>query len=472
MFCGHVNFFIASFWGRNYFPLKSYLVTFSDNEIINFSEIPKSIFNLAGYQTIIGSLVPYKIIDDLFFTLLCTTLVVLFFIGYKIIKSTKVNQTEIVKWSILFSVLMVISLPSHSSDLYGYIARGAQQTLYGHNPYLQTVDEIKDYSTKTLFFNFQWPFQPTLYGPIFIYITKAIVFLSNNDFFISYINFKLLNLTVFFLLVLFVLKSSEPSDVYLIAWNPLILIHGLWNCHNDLLSGALLFFSFYLLKKKNYFWGLFCLPVIAGIKFVSLLVIPFVFLYLLKNNFKGSNVILTSILGFCSGLIFVFIFSIDYLTLAQGIELGKISKIISEMGSPHRSFIATIYTLTKYFCRWQDIGCDLPLIMKSLKRFSYLLFGLFYFYVLLRKKSNLVHSVVLILFVFFGFTIAKFNSWYLLNIVVFIPLLEKGTLKDLLVMLSMTHTYALMFFDQAKILNFISMTLLPTLYVLFRRKGK
>lgn len=427
---------------------------------------------MAGYETVISTPVPYKIIDDLFFTFLCTALVILFFIGYKIVKSEKVNQTEIVKWSILFSILMIISLPSHSSDLYGYIARGAQQTLYGHNPYLQTVDEINDYGSKTLFFNFKWPFQPTLYGPVFIYITKAIVFLSNNDFFISYINFKLLNLTVYLLLVLFVLRSSQPSDVYLIAWNPLILIHGLWNCHNDMLSGALLFFSFYLLKKKNYFWSLFCLPIVAGIKFVSLLVIPFVFLYFVKNNSKNYNTVLNSILGFCSGLLLVFIFSIDYLTLAQDVGLGKISKIISEMGSPHRSFIATIYTLIKYFCRWQDIGCDLPLILESLKYFFYFLFDLFYIFVLFRKKSNLVYSVVLILFVFFAFTIAKFNSWYLLNIVVFIPLLEKGTLKNLLIMLSMTHTYALMFFDQAKILNFISMTLLPTLYVLFRRKGR
>lgn len=427
---------------------------------------------MAGYQTIIDSLIPYKIIDDLFFTFLCTALVILFFIGYKIIKSTKVNQTEIVKWSILFSILMIISLPSHSSDLYGYIARGAQQTLYGHNPYLQTVNEINDYGSKTLFFNSQWPFQPTLYGPVFIYITKAIVFLSNNDFFISYINFRLLNLTVFLLLVLFVLRSSQPSDVYLIAWNPLILIHGLWNCHNDMLSGALIFFSFYLLKKKNYFWSLFCLPIVAGIKFVSLLVIPFVFLYLLKNNSKNHNIVLNSILGFCSGLLLVFIFSIDYLTPAQDVGLGKISKILTEMSSPHRSFIATIYTLIKYFCRWQDIGCDLPLILESLKYFFYFLFGLFYVFVLFRKKSNLVYSVVLILFVFFAFTIAKFNSWYLLNIVVFIPLLEKGTLKDLLIMLSMTHTYALMFFDQAKILNFISMTLLPTLYVLFGKKKR
>lgn len=469
--CGHINFFIANFWGKTYFPLRSYLLTFDNSQIKNPKQIAENLYNLSGFKAVITTPVPYKIIDDIFFTLMVTALVILFFVGYKIVQSEKINHTEIIKWSIVFSLLMTIAIPSHSSDLFGYMARGAQQSLYHQNPYLITVSEIKGYSSKPLFVNFMWPLHPATYGPVFIYLTKLIVSLSNNDFFLSFINFKLLNLTLFLILIFFVLKTNNTKDIYLISWNPLILIHGLWNCHNDLLSGLLIFLGLYLIKNKSYFWSAFCLALAAGVKFVSLIILPVIFVYFFKKK-HPRGAFLNLVLGICSGIILIFIFSIDYLIPNQHITSVNINRIIENIGLVHRSFISTIFATTKYFCYWQKIDCNHALVLTILKFFFYLTFSFFCIAMLLKRKQNLIYDVVLILLVFFSFTIAKFHSWYLLNFIILIPLLEEGILKNILITLSMTHSYAITFINQANILNFISMTLLPTLITIFKGKKK
>ena len=48
---------------------------------------------------------------------------------------------------------MALSIPGNSSDLYGYISRGAQQTLFHQNPYFETVNLIPDYNKNPLFIN-------------------------------------------------------------------------------------------------------------------------------------------------------------------------------------------------------------------------------------------------------------------------------------------------------------------------------
>ncbi len=470
--CGYFNLFLAHFSHKNYFPLKSYLIIFSNEQIKNIHEIQRGIYNLAGFKAIFNTNVPYKTIDNLFFILISTTLVILFFVGYKVVQLNKITQREIIKWSIIFSLLMAFAIPENSSDLYYYIASGAQQSLYNQNPYITTLDQIKGYNKKSILLNDMWPLQPATYGPVFIYLTKLIVSLSCNNFFLSVIGFKLLNLTLFIFFILFLLKTHEAKNIYLVAWNPLILIQGLWNCHNDLISGILISLALSLLtggvKSKNYFWGVFCLTFAIGIKYVPIIIIPIIFLYIFKNLPK-KNIFASTILGFCFGIALILICSVHYLFPLNQFNSEHLSKITTSIGYVHQSLIATIFTIVRYFCMAININCNLFQVDHFLKCFFYIVFGLFYLYVILGKKTDLTFDITLVLFVLFAFTIAKFHSWYLLNLIFLIPLLKEGILKNCLIALSITHTYAITFLDQAKILNFTSLTLLPVLFILFRR---
>lgn len=428
------------------------------------------IFDFAGFKEVIDSSMPYKLIDDIFYILVLLALGVLFYLGYKKVKSEEVDYGQIIKWSVLYGLLMSLAIPNNSSDIFGYIARGAQQTLYDQNPYLQTVNSIEGFKGFCIFCNFMWTSTPTTYGPVFIYFSKIILLLSENNLFISLLNFKLLNYVVFLVMLYFLLKLEKKEDIYLIAFNPLILIHGLWNGHNDLLCGGCIFVGAYLLSKQKYFSGTFWLVFAAGIKYISLLVIPLIFAYLIKENKIQKN-LLHTILGICSGVLLISIFSIDYLVGFNNLDSSSADKLIGSVGLVHQSFCAMVFTLIRYLSNWLDLGFDLDFVKHYLKYIFYTAFFVFYAVVLLdRKKPDLILDIAKTLLFFIAFTLPKFHSWYLLNVIILIPLLKDGVVRGLLKIFSVTHAFSITFLDQAKILNFLSMTLAPTIAVFKRGK--
>ena len=315
-----------------------------------------------------------------------------------------------------------------------------------------------------------WTKQHTTYGPFFISITKAIVLLSHNNFFLSFINFKLMNLTLFFILLFFVLKITDEKNIYLIAWNPLLIIQGLWNCHNDLFSGTLIFCGIYMFLRKDYFWSVFLFIVSAAVKYVSLIILPFILFKIIKNNFK-FRVLTNIILGITSGVLLVLIFSTDYLISASKLSPEDFQTIFSNINLVHKSFISTIFSLIKFSSNLLNLKFDHAFILSILKILFYISFILFYIFIL-TKADDVTYNIALILFVFFCFVIAKFHSWYLLNFIVLLPFLKESKLKKILITLSLSHVYALTFIDQAKILNFTFMTLLPILYIYFKAGKK
>lgn len=449
------------------------MILFDKENIKNLTAASTNIYNFVGFKSVIDANIPYKLINDLFFIALSLSLISLFFYGYKSLESKKVDNLEIAKWSIAFSILMTLSIPAHSADLYGYIARGAQQVFYNQNPYIFPVSEIKNFSQNPWFFNFMWPLQPTTYGPLFIFFSKSLVFFSNNNFLISMLNFKILNLTVFLLFLMFLIDKVSTKDFYLIAFNPLIMIQGLWNCHNDLITGILIFIGLYsvlnLHKKENVFWGAFALALGVGIKYTPILIIPF----LLTQFKKKKSIILNLFLGLLAGGVLISIFSIDYISSIRDIDLENKEKIIANIDLVHKSLIAAVFYIFKYLFHFTNLNIDLSILLTGIKCLIYGGFIVFYLYNAFISKSSLVFKITSVLFIFFCFTLAKFHSWYLLNIVFLIPLLKETEnmklLKIFLVTLSLTHVFSMTFIDQAKILNFICMTLIPVLFVLKKK---
>ena len=477
------NFIKAFVFNENYFPLRSYLVTFSNNEILNNSKILKGIYNLAGYKAQIVTDIPYKLIDDLYYFISVTALLVLFFAGYKAVKAFDIKQNSIINWSLIFSFLMAFTIPNNSSDLYGYIARGAQQSIFNVNPYFHSVSEIDKYNLNPMFANFMWTNQPTSYGPLFIGLCRAITMLSNNDFFTSLVNFKLLNLTVVYLFLLFLQRSNFSKEaVYLISWNPLVMIHGLWNCHNDLISGILIFCGFYLLVKAindlqkiniHFFIGSFCLMISIGIKYLALITLPIIFTSVIKEKTNFKSLLYLSA-GVISGLLLIGVFLIPYFEING---FNNLEKIITNINLMHKSLISTLYSFFNYLLGWLQISFDKQFLRECIKNVIYFGYLIFYLWIVCRKRNDLIFDSVLVIFVFLCFTISKFHSWYLLNLIFLIPILSERDSKSkmlgtLLMFLSLTHSYSITFIDQAKILNFIIMTLIPVIFVLIKSRRK
>lgn len=445
------------------------MIFFNKNDVSNKKNISDQAFDLVGFNEVINTDIPYKLIDDIFYLLICSILTWLFYKGYKIIQSSEIDDLTIAIWSVFFAVLMSLSIPSNSSDVFGYISRGAQQTLFNQNPYFSNIGSIRNYESNSLFCNFMWPHTPVSYGPLFVYLTKLLLSLSDNKLFLAFFNFKFLNLFFFLFTLSFLIGMNNKKNLYFLSWNPLLLIHGLWNGHNDLICGFFLFLGFYYLSRQNYFYSLFNLMISAGIKYISVLILPIVFYHLFLTKEAGK--LKHAILGFLTGMTFVLLFSIDYFNFNSPIEIKQIS---ANVGLVHQSLLATVVTISKYLCEFSSIDFHIESYTSSLKMLFYSTFALIYLYLIFKykKKEKVFYLSLLILTIFFVFIIPKFHSWYLISLVCLLPFIEDGVLKNFILILSISHSYSITFLDQAKILNFVSMSLIPLLLVILIHKKK
>lgn len=250
--------------GLVYQPLKSYLLPFEVEEGSKF-------FDLPSWMLAVKKLKPafnYKLIHEI--TMWVLVAFYSFFLIFALTKKKILEQTSIkciTTASLIIGSICCFMIPADSSDLFSYVARGAQQTTYKQNPYQDTIntittndvftrspkllysdddipkyknlDELKDFllnesegdkqnqkqerselQKKFLknwrldpqLANTHWQRNPAPYGPLFMYICKNITDISKGSLWTAMLFFKLLNFLCFGLLIFMVHKIINLKD--------------------------------------------------------------------------------------------------------------------------------------------------------------------------------------------------------------------------------------------------------------------
>lgn len=200
-------------------------------------------------------------------------------------------------------VLVVLVLPFSSSDFEYYFSLGRAVT-DGINPYLY------NYLTWHPFFYFgdssaiHASMQGTVYGPVTVSFLSFFYQISNGNLLLFVLFWKLLmvGLLVSMSLILKSLFKNKVSNFYwpFLLLQPLILWEWVANGHFD---GLWLIFVLWaiILAKKGLWWGVMIVLIIATwIKLVSILFLPWFFLWwwqgLSKNNWlKQFSLILAGL---------------------------------------------------------------------------------------------------------------------------------------------------------------------------------
>lgn len=148
---------------------------------------------------------------------------------------------------VLGGILMWV-VPFHSSDLYGYINRGAQQVFAHTNPYITTIGQIPNWQQQP-YFHGHWLDNPCPYGFFFASITRWLVAFSFGEFWRSAALFKLshlvlhlVNMILVYQCVIYWPGPLNPNQrhhwarfsAWLVGFSPLLLLHHIANGHNDL----------------------------------------------------------------------------------------------------------------------------------------------------------------------------------------------------------------------------------------------
>lgn len=402
---------------------------------------------------------------------------------------------EVLVYAAIFSLVGVFSIPNDSSDIYGYIARGAQQVFYDFNPYQSVVADINNWQGQAFFGNILWENNPAPYGPLFIFLCKLIVTISFKNIWLAIFLFKLLSSacllgTLFFTYKIFNLENLhnraklfnifEPSSILpFIALNPFLFYHCSWNGHNDIVMVFFFMASIYALFKKRFNLSFVLITAAILIKYIVLVLLPLIVIYIWKDFYfidKVSRIPL-SLRNLVKYLVpFGLIVSLLMAALLLNhydffsADFGEINNNVT---LSHKSLFNSLETIYKAIA-----GRELPVVVK----YSFLAaFSLFAAFIYLKfwkgnfsKESELsmeyyddryrslndafLNSATYILASLVLIASPKFHSWYL----VIVLALAFLTYPEFALVLSISHMLSFTFVDQANILNYILMTLLPS----------
>jgi len=186
--------------------------------------------------------------------------------------------------------LAVFAPPALATDSYAYAAYARLYVLYGQNPYTCLPSYLvfaRDPTVPFLYWNL-----PSVYGPVWTLLSAALVaVLHGSDLWTQVLAMKVVEAGALIIAALAGRRVAEGfspgrGDLAFLAigLNPLLLIEGPGNGHNDLLLMAGLLAGAALQQRGRYGPAALLLGLSIGIKFITLLALPWLILACVRDR--------------------------------------------------------------------------------------------------------------------------------------------------------------------------------------------
>jgi len=293
---------------------------------------------------------------------------------------------------------------------------GRIDATYNQNPYYTTIKEYVDENKDNVleirndsvllqgYIN-DWGDTTVVYGPIWQLVCKGLSILSFGNVNLGLLIFKIANLAVHILNCYLIYKITGKKIFAIIyGLNPFILMEGIMSVHNDIFVVLFTLLSLYfMLKKKKIIVSMIFLAIATGIKYFSIMLLPFMLMYYFRKEKTLSrllNCIKYGIVFFIGLVLPYFLYAKDF-TILTGM-LTQQTKIAKSIYIP----------ITEFF---KDIS------ISYLNELILIIFIIIYFFtclVVLFKKEFKFREVMqkynwfLITFLFL--IITQFQPWYLM----------------------------------------------------------
>lgn len=387
-----------------------------------------NISNLNSDYNFVYTLTKSPIFNGIMFLCIFGLICLLYIIILKNYKKIFNNNKEIIKFIIIISALFTLILPMISTDVFYYISTGWSEAKYKVNPYYTSVselienehiydDEILNNVPKT------WSNQKIVYGPAWPLICKLLTLLSFGKLSIALLIFKLFNLCLHILNCILIKKISNKNLFILIyALNPLVLFEGLSNVHNDMLLIFLIFLALYLaIKKKNIVLSVITLAIATAVKYVAILLVPFIVIYYFRKE-KVLKRILYAI-----GLCLIFLLTLIGIYLLYTKDLQILQGIFIQQGKYSKSLLLSIYLIGN-----PNISDKLSIIFTILFALFYIIeviMQLFNKNVTLRNSLRIGYTMIL---TFLLLVITNFQVWYIMWLMPLLIFQNKKGIKSII----------------------------------------
>lgn len=178
---------------------------------------------------------------------------------------------------VISALLLFLTLPLTSRDLFYYIMGGRLLGIHAVNPYLLPPSA---FPTDPLFAYTNWPDYTSPYGPLWILLSAGLALLAGNSLLLNVCLFKAVAVIGYFscggLIGAILRACSRPAlpGVVLWLWNPLVLLEYPGAGHNDVLMLAGLLLGLWLYLSGRARLALAVVAAAAMIKSVALVILP------------------------------------------------------------------------------------------------------------------------------------------------------------------------------------------------------
>lgn len=354
--------------------------------------------------------------QTILYIILLLVITILYVLIIKYRKKLFKNIKQILIYTGIIGVIYLIAIPFTSSDVFYYMGVGRVDSKYGQNPYYTTIKEyvdknkdndieIKKDSVLLQGYINDWSNTTVVYGPVWQLVCKGLSILSFGNVDIGLLVFKLANLMIHLLNCYLIYKITGKKIFALIyGLNPFILIEGIMAVHNDIFVILFTLLSLYfMLKKKKPVISMMFLAVATGIKYFSILLLPFMLIYYFRKE-KPLNRFLNCIKY---GFVFLIFLILPYLLYIKDIS------ILSGMVTQQAKIAKSIYIpLTEFF---NNISVS---YLNTVLLSSFIIIYFFVCLTILFKKElkfrELMQRYNMFLIIFLFVLITQFEPWYLM----------------------------------------------------------
>jgi hypothetical protein len=368
------------------------------------------------------SLSPRNEMILLYLLLIFIGLLIAYFLIYDWAKKNnqllKDNFKIIILFFIIFQLTLLFIPPIGSADVYTYILRTKILTHYQQNPFVVPAanfpsDPLINFTDKSA------NGIPLMYGPLWLTISLIAVVLGKSSVTLTVLLFKLtaiifscLTCYLVFKILGHLKKDYQYLGTVMYAFNPLLLFEIANNGHNDIIMMFFVILGLYYFLKSKYYLGLIVLICAVLIKYIALILLPILGLFVL-NNLRGKYKKVKfglSLLFFC-----FIVFWLNWLLGGKTSFILQGIKTITDFFYPHLlpplSFLIYLFST------------NLPLEVQKLvvKGLGGILFFIVYLYLLIdilwHKRGSSINLIIfssLAIFFYLIFTVNQLMSWYLI----------------------------------------------------------
>jgi hypothetical protein len=368
----------------------------------------------------------------------------------------------------IFGSTLLAAWPMVSSDLFTYIMEGRILGIYYNNPYLA---RITDYSSDPLFswVYYKWLLAPSTYGPLWAWFSALLAKISGNNLITNIFIFRvfavasyLFSIYIFDKILQIIKIENKNLILYLYSWNPLLLMEVANNGHNDILMVALALLSLYLYLQKKYWLVLPVFILACLVKYIFILLLPFLLWLLIKNYPKVKNKII-----FLSGNLLILIILLFITLWPNNLYQGLLASIAWQGNLFWPNFLSLLPSVLISFTHNEAI----------IRNICFLSFFLCYIILLsIFCRTKIIDFMLLNKFIVYiigcYLLSASFllNEWYILWLMPFILLIDKKIYTWLLLIITIAGMLAgyICFFSILFILIVAALLIFRSLYYAYQ----